>query len=336
MMKLDRKDIHLINRHSNWSENDIDKALKENVYNDLKSWVKFLKILFITLGLSFTLLGLIFFFVYNWNNLDKFIKFVLVEALLITSISVVLFTKINETTKNIILTAAILLIGVSFAIFGQVYQTGADTYDFFLAWTIFATLWVVVSNFASSWLIYIILINATLFLYAEQVADNLSQILLVTLLLAINFVFVSASLLIPIFKKDIKIPIWFTNILALIVVSLSVTGVFLGLFTRSGESINIIILITILSYGLGVKYSLNEKRTFYIGIIFFALIIIISASFVRGIDNIGDAIIVFLILSVFIIVSITVLIRALIKLQKKWSPKTSENDFMEEVKKELK
>ena len=97
MMKLDRKDIHLINRHSNWSENKIDNALKEHVYNDLQSWQKLLKVFFLGLGVSFTVLGVIFFFAYNWNDLDKFIKLGIVEALVFISVSVVLFTKINET-----------------------------------------------------------------------------------------------------------------------------------------------------------------------------------------------------------------------------------------------
>ncbi|WP_315814113.1 hypothetical protein [Paraflavitalea speifideaquila] len=46
------------------------------------------------------------------------------------------------------LTAAAVLLGVLMAVFGQVYQTGANAYDLFLSWTIAITLWVVIANFA--------------------------------------------------------------------------------------------------------------------------------------------------------------------------------------------
>lgn len=45
----------------------------------------------------------------------------------------------------------------------------------------FITLWVVVSNFAPLWLLLIVLINTTFFLYTEQVARDWPTILVVTL-----------------------------------------------------------------------------------------------------------------------------------------------------------
>ena len=108
-----------------------------------EAWQKFFRLFFISLGVGFTVSGIVFFFAYNWADLNKFIKIGLIEALIITTISLVLFLRININTRNIILTGASVLVGVLFAVFGQIYQTGANAYDFFLVWTIFVTLWVV-------------------------------------------------------------------------------------------------------------------------------------------------------------------------------------------------
>ncbi len=74
MEKIEREDIQIIARHSNWSEKSIDKILKKNIYNDKESWNKFLRLFFISLGVGFTTAGIIFFFAYNWADLHKFIK----------------------------------------------------------------------------------------------------------------------------------------------------------------------------------------------------------------------------------------------------------------------
>ena len=37
MTKIEREDIQIISRHSNWSEKNIETALKKHVYNDKAS-----------------------------------------------------------------------------------------------------------------------------------------------------------------------------------------------------------------------------------------------------------------------------------------------------------
>ena len=123
MTKIEREDIQIIARHSNLSENSIDSILKKNIYSDKESWNKFLKLFFISLGIGFTTAGIIFFFAYNWADLHKFIKIGLIEGLIIISSLVILFSKTSLDVKNILLTGASVLVGVLFAVFGQIYQT---------------------------------------------------------------------------------------------------------------------------------------------------------------------------------------------------------------------
>ena len=315
MSKINREIIQLISRHSNWSESDVSKALLDNVYADSASWYRFLKLFFITLGVSFTTTGILFFFAYNWMDLHKFIKIGLIEALLIGTTLIAVFFKLNQTIKNILLSAAAMFVGVSYAVFGQVYQTNADAYDFFLAWTFFVTIWAVVSHFAPLWIIYIALINFTLFLYAEQVAYHWNEVFLITIIFWVNSLFLILFIGLPQLTHIKKSPQWFTNILALVVVAIATFSLSNGIFEKNPPSFYVLLISAPLLYGLGIWYGLKARRLFYLSIVPFSVIIILSALFV---DHSNDAGMLFTI-GFFIIISITLLIWSLIKIQKKWA-----------------
>lgn len=314
MTKIEREDIQIISRHSNWSEGSIDKILKQEIYSNKESWGKFLRLFFISLGVSFTTAGIIFFFAYNWADLHKFIKIGLIESLIVIIILTVLFSKISLDIKNILLTGASILVGVLFAVFGQIYQTGANAYDFFLGWTMFITLWVAISNFAPLWLVFITLINTTLILYSQQVAHDWSEVFVFTLLFCINILFLTIALFGKKTTKNIKPPIWFTNLIALVSVSFSTIGISIGIFDKQQTSFFVLIIITSILYSVGIKYGLKVKSGFYLSIIPFSIIIIISAFLIKSSPNVG----MFFFISLFVIASVTFVIRNLINLQKKW------------------
>lgn len=312
--KIEREDIHIISRHSSWSEARIDELLKREVYHSKASWHKFLSRFLISLGIGFTTAGIIFFFAYNWADLHKFFKIGLIEGLIVLTTLLVLFSKLRTDFKNILLTGTSILAGVLFAVFGQIYQTGANAYDFFLGWTIFITLWVVISNFAPLWLIYIALINTTLLLYAEQVASHWSEVFLLTLLFIINLLFLTAALFLKRTSGEVKPPAWFTNLLALVCVTYSTIGISGGIFEKTKVPFYLLIAISTLVYGFGIKYGLKMKNGFYLSIIPFSLIIIISALLIKISDDAG----MFFVISLFVIASVTLVIKNLISLQKKW------------------
>ena len=312
---MNREDIQIISRHSNWSEDGVEQALKEQVYNDAAAWRKFLQLLFITLGVGFTTAGIIFFFAYNWADLHKFIKIGLVEGLLIATTLVVLFSKISLPIKNVILTGASVLVGILFAVFGQVYQTGANAYDFFLGWTIFIALWVIVSNFAPLWLLFLILLNTTLVLYSEQVARGWSEMFVLNLLFLLNAAFLIVPILLSTFRTAIKVPAWFSNVVALAVVSLATIGITIGIFDDRKTAFWVLVFSTLVLYIAGVLYGLKARIGFYLAVIGFSLIFIISALLIK----ISDDEAMFLLVTLFIVASVTLVIMSLIALQKKWS-----------------
>lgn len=314
MTKIEREDIQIITRHSNWSEKNIDNILKKNIYSDKESWYTFLRLFFISLGVGFTTAGIIFFFAYNWADLHKFIKIGLIEGLIIISILIILFSKISLDVKNILLTGTSILVGVLFAVFGQIYQTGANAYDFFLGWTMFITIWVLVSNYAPLWLVFITLLNTTLILYSQQVAHDWSEVFLFTLLFIINILFLITFLFRKKINNKIKCPIWFLNLIALASVSFSTMGIVIGIFDENQTSLYVLIVIAAVLYGIGITYGLKVKSGFYLSIIPFSIIVIISAILIKLSDDAG----MFFFISLFVIGSVTLVIKNLIDLQKKW------------------
>ena len=315
MPQIEREDIQIISRHSNWSEKGIDKVLKEDIYNDKEAWQKFLSLFFISLGIGFTTAGIIFFFAYNWADLNKFFKIGLIEALIVTTTLIVLFSKLDLTIKKILLTGSSLLIGVLFAVFGQIYQTGANAYDFFLGWTLFITLWVIISNFAPLWLIFVLLVNTTVILYSQQVAQEWSEIFNYTLLFVINSVFLISALLIKHFIEGDHPPAWFSNSVAITAVFFSTVGIYYGIFEEKEFTFYVLFLLTSLLYGLGIYYGLKVKSGFYISIILLSSIIVITAFLLEKTLDAG----MLLFISLFIIISVTFAIKLLINLQKKWT-----------------
>jgi len=311
MFNPEREDIQIICKHSNWSKDEVSKTLNEKVYNNAPAWRKFLHILLITLGIAFTVAGIIFFFAYNWQNLHKYAKFGIVEAVIIAITLAVLLSKFPLMVKNVLLTGAAITVGAMFAVFGQVYHTGANAYDFFLAWTVFITLWAVVSNFPPLWLLYLVLLNTTIFLYGEQVAPWSDD---VTLLLAfiVNLVCLLLFMVIPT-NSSIIVPKWFRNILVLWTAGVATTAMCNTIFDyQAGEGTVFLVPLTVAVYVAGIIYGLKNKSGFYLGTIAFSVIIIITALLLKY--SIGAGMLLFIFF--FIVGSVTLVIRQLIQLQK--------------------
>lgn len=316
MKNIHKEDIQILSRHSDLSEKEINTLLTDHIYSSQEAWQKFLKLFLISLGVGFTVSGIIFFFAYNWADLSKFAKIGLTEVLVIVTTVLALLPKISNNIRNIILTGAAALVGALFAVFGQVYQTGADAYDFFLAWTIFITLWVIISDFAPLWLLYAVLANTTLILYAEQVAKEWDESVIILLLFVLNGAFLIGSILLSHYKK-LSIPGWFTNTLSLAVISISTFGLCLGFVDSHKTLLSFLIPLSIITYTLGIWYGFKTKNSFYFAIIPLSIVIIICSLLFRiGDEALNEGI--FLIVFLFVIVSITLIIKNLMNLQKKW------------------
>ncbi|MFY7899980.1 MAG: DUF2157 domain-containing protein [Chitinophagaceae bacterium] len=315
MKTFNRDDLHTFVKHSNINEQAVKTALEQHIYPQKKDWQKFLQIFFITLGIGFTVAGIIFFFAYNWNHLHKFVKIGLILGLVIVTTLFSIYGTKKTVLQQLLMVGAFFLVGVLFAVFGQIYQTGANAYDFFLAWTVFTTLWVFNSNFSPLWLCYFSVMHTTVFLYAQQVATNWPNefvYLILFVLSVITFVlmYVYASK-----NTNNSIHNWLLQTIALAATVYATFGMVIAIFQKYEFLFFIFLFLVAMVYYLGFWLSNKLKNIYYQAIIFFSLIVIITAFLLEISDGEG----MFLFIFLFIIFSITMVIRRLVELQKQWS-----------------
>ncbi len=315
MTELDQEDIHIISRQSNWSRQDIDKLLKDNIYTSKQDWGKFIQLTLASLGIGFLVSGVIFFFAYNWADLHKFAKIGLLEALVIIACVGAVRVKNNAVLRNSLLMGTSMLVGALFAVFGQIYQTGANAYDFFLGWAMSITIWAAISDFAPIWLLYLVLLNTTLGCYADQVAQHWSGELMFTLLFLLNVTALFITGFIAKNSKEIVIPGWFSNTVSLAAVGFATVGICGGILDNASAELAILFLIAGAFYFYAIWNALNTKKLFYMAVIPFSVIIIVSALLIKAMDDLG----MFFVISLFIIGSVTLVIKNLLNLQRKWA-----------------
>jgi len=138
---------------------------------DRTAWQKFVNSLLLLLGAAFTVSGIFFFFAYNWADMHHFLKFGLIQAAIVGAVAVAWQQGLDRLPGKIALLMAAMLVGALFAVFGQVYQTGADAYTLFLNWVILISGWVIIGAFPVLWLAWLILLNLTWGFYWFQVLD---------------------------------------------------------------------------------------------------------------------------------------------------------------------
>ncbi len=100
--------------------------------------------------------------------MDKMGKFALVEGALFVTIALYValsFRRRFQLIRQLLLLIASVITGSLLALFGQVYQTGADTWQLFFGWAVLIVPWVIIARFPALWLLWLELINTGLILY---------------------------------------------------------------------------------------------------------------------------------------------------------------------------
>lgn len=166
------------------------------VYPSKRTWLDFFNKALLIIGAVALVLSLVFFIAYNWQNLGKIGKFALVEGALAITIALYVslsFRRQFQLIRQLLLLIASIITGSLLALFGQVYQTGADTWQLFFAWALLITPWVVIARFPALWLLWLWLINAFLLLYLDVanlqfIKYSLQNISQVAILALFNFI----------------------------------------------------------------------------------------------------------------------------------------------------
>lgn len=132
-----------------------------------EQWQRFLDRLLLFMGAVLLAASVIFFLAYNWQDLGRYTKFGLVEALLLVALAFVWRLGLERVSGKAALLAAALLTGALLALVGQTYQTGADTYELFAAWAVAILPWVLLARFPALWILWLALVNLAVTLYFQ-------------------------------------------------------------------------------------------------------------------------------------------------------------------------
>lgn len=133
----------------------------EDARPTILSWGLFWRMVFAQAAPLFLVAAVICFFAYNWAAMPVMVKFGLIILLILCSAGLALWRGLESTAGSLGLLACGLLAGPLLAVYGQAYQTGADPWELFRAWSLFliplalvgrrTALWFVLWVTASLW-----------------------------------------------------------------------------------------------------------------------------------------------------------------------------------------
>lgn len=128
-------------------------------------WRRFLDRLLLWLGAVMLATAAIFFFAFNWQEMGRLAKIGLVEVLTLGALVLVWRLGLERAAGKASLLAASLLVGALLALIGQIYQTGADSYELFAVWAAAILPWALVGRLPALWILWLALVNLAVSLY---------------------------------------------------------------------------------------------------------------------------------------------------------------------------
>lgn len=138
------------------------------IQQDVYSWrnddfVKHLQVL----GCALIAVSILYLTAANWFMLPQFFQLAIPQLFLLLSAIASIFLVQHDYLVQCLHTISGLMIGLSLAVIGQIYQTGADSYLLFLIWSILLLPWLYRPNIGVFTLLCIVS-QLTLFLFFKQ------------------------------------------------------------------------------------------------------------------------------------------------------------------------
>lgn len=109
---------------------------------------------------------------YNWHIIPAYGKFAGISILMIVAAVIACWRGLHSTIGGLALLACALLAGPLMAVFGQVYQTGADSWELFRAWAVFIAPLAIIGRRSGLWAALWAIVTLWAVLYAGQETTN--------------------------------------------------------------------------------------------------------------------------------------------------------------------
>jgi uncharacterized membrane protein len=166
-------------RHANVDELAAELELNEDAYRraleiahlipDKSDWRRYIDRFLMAVGVLLITAGITAFFAWNWADLGHFYKFALIQGGIVVTVLLAWRLKIDTLGASASLLAGAILVGVLLAVYGQVYQTGADPYGLFLSWALLILPWAIIGRQSGLWFLFVVLLNLAVIMYWTQV-----------------------------------------------------------------------------------------------------------------------------------------------------------------------
>ncbi|MEM9259101.1 MAG: DUF4401 domain-containing protein, partial [Bacteroidota bacterium] len=249
----------------------------------------------------------------------KFGKIALAAAGVVFPVILALVLRRSTLARDALLTTAAFMVGGLFAVLGQIYQTGANAYDLFLAWVLFTAIWTIVVDFPALWLLWLALVNATLVLYGQQVISGWEEWLMPFILMLMNGIALVGFIVVGSRSSKQSYPKWMLIILALAASFMGVQAAFLSLFAGyvlGPTPAFMVILIFLLASWLAYR----RQELVYLAILALALVVIGVGLIIYVSEDIGG----FFLASFWTLGATTAFSFQLNRLRKAWLPSKEE------------
>jgi len=136
-------------------------------------WGQWADRLSLVVGATLMLAGVIFFFAFNWKDMAGWQKLGLINLGLVACLVGAVGRGLDHVVGQALAIGASVLVGVFMAVFGQIYQTGADAYQLFMMWSILIFPWVMMSKSLAHWTLWLIVFNLYLItVWVQSVGDG--------------------------------------------------------------------------------------------------------------------------------------------------------------------
>ena len=145
----------------------LERALGEATLRPRTSWSSYLYWHALLIGALLLLAGVIFFVAANWSGLGGFVKMGIVAGAMICATAGGGW--LGDTLAGRVATLlGGLLFGPLVALYGQIYQTGADAWELFALWTLVLVAYAALVRFVGTWVVVILGLHLTCFTWMAQ------------------------------------------------------------------------------------------------------------------------------------------------------------------------
>lgn len=182
LLTISLDDIPLIVEHGSLPSHQYLKAVA--LLRDGGFWKGWAIRALLAIAVGHILSGVIFFFAFNWNDLSGMTKFAIVGGGILACLVAWVIAKLDSPAGQAFGIGATVLVGVMFAVLGQVYQTPAMIHTPFVFWAILTFPFALASRNLAHWAVWLVIFivaitaysNSGLRLAGDHIAANILNI----------------------------------------------------------------------------------------------------------------------------------------------------------------